>query len=426
MLIPSRRYADPGDLSQRIARGAIPVDEALPIAKQIAEALEAAHEQGILGTAAYMSPEQARGKTVDKRADIWAFGAVLYEMLTGTRAFEDEDVSMTLSKVLQREPDFDALPLTVPARVSQALRVCLRKDPKQRAGDIRDVRLALEGAFETTVPGTAAPAPAIQPRPLWRRALPVVATAVVASAMVGAAAWTLKPTPPLTVSRFALTLGEGQQFMVNNNQTLAVSPDGTRRQGFQLRGRGVVAHGQEGDPRWRHPGTVSSLCDVFTRRPMGGVLGGCDRSGLRFPIRPAVSNDRGDVSDLENLRRPSHVVARWEGAVLQSGPGPIRRGERHDAADLHLRQPGASAETFHRARPSVRAKQRHHARRQAIPRRRRGRTNRVRRAGGSSDSGRAQLVRGAEGARADEVAWRARPHPLRRCETPRFNLELLR
>jgi len=174
-----------------------------------------------------MSPEQARGKTVDKRADIWAFGAVLYEMLTGKRAFNDEDVSMTLSKVLQREPDFDALPPTVPARVSQALRVCLRKDPKQRVGDIRDVRLALEGAFETTVPGTAAPAPAIQPRPLWRRTLPVVAAAVVVSAMVGAAAWTLKPTPPLTVARFAFTLGDGQQFTSGGGLRLAVSPDGT-------------------------------------------------------------------------------------------------------------------------------------------------------------------------------------------------------
>src|SRR5258705_1658041 len=218
------------DLSQRIARGAITLDEALPIAKQIAEALEAAHEQGIihrdlkpanikvradgtvkvldfglakamepavdssrgasmsptlslhatmagviLGTAAYMSPEQARGKTVDKRADIWAFGAVLYEMLTSKRAFDDEDVSMTLSKILQREPDFDALPRTDPARVSQALRVCLRKDQKQRAADIRDVRLALEGAFETTVPEMAAPASAFQPHPLWSRALPVVA-----------------------------------------------------------------------------------------------------------------------------------------------------------------------------------------------------------------------------------------------------------
>src|SRR5262245_17207663 len=150
-------------LAERIKRGPIPIDESLGIAKQICEALEAAHEQGIihrdlkpanikitpdgkvkvldfglakafeaevsksnlsqsptlsmaatnagliLGTAAYMSPEQARGKVVDKRADIWAFGAVLFEMLTGTWAFGDEDVSMTLSKVLQREPNFDAL-----------------------------------------------------------------------------------------------------------------------------------------------------------------------------------------------------------------------------------------------------------------------------------------------------------------------------
>jgi serine/threonine protein kinase len=109
----------------------------------------------IMGTAAYMSPEQARGKPVDKRADIWAFGCVLYEMLTGRRAFEDEDVSLTLSKVLQREPDFDALSEAIPARVRQALRVCLRKDPKHRAGDIRDVRLAMEGAFES--PATPSP-----------------------------------------------------------------------------------------------------------------------------------------------------------------------------------------------------------------------------------------------------------------------------
>ena len=272
------------DLSQRIARGAIPIDEALPIAKQIADALEAAHEQGIihrdlkpanikvrpdgtvkvldfglakamepaagsspnmsmsptittpamtqagmiLGTAAYMSPEQAKGRTVDKRSDVWAFGAVLYEMLTGRRAFEGEDVSDTLARILMKEPDWTALPATVPPAVVTVLRRCLQKDRKQRMRDLGDVSLALEGAFETTVPGTAAPAPAIQPRPLWRRALPVVAAAVVASAMVGAAAWTLKPTPPLTVARFAFALGEGQQFTVSNSQSLAVSPDGTR------------------------------------------------------------------------------------------------------------------------------------------------------------------------------------------------------
>src|SRR5687767_12750529 len=214
------------DLSQRISRGAIPLDEALPIARQIADALEAAHEQGIihrdlkpanikvrpdgtvkvldfglakvmagdavssaagshtisptftspammtsvgmiLGTAAYMAPEQARGKAVDRRADIWAFGVVLYEMLTGTRAFGDEDVSMTLSKILQREPDFDALPSTVPARVRQVLRVCLRKDPKQRVADIRDVRLALEGAFETVGPQTTTTSSAVDRGRLW-------------------------------------------------------------------------------------------------------------------------------------------------------------------------------------------------------------------------------------------------------------------
>ena len=111
----------------------------------------------ILGTAAYMSPGAgARARPSTSAPTSGRSACVLYEMLTGKRAFEDEDVSMTLSKVLQREPDFDALPPSVPARVRQALRVCLRKDPKQRAGDIRDVRLALEGAFETT-PGSMNP-----------------------------------------------------------------------------------------------------------------------------------------------------------------------------------------------------------------------------------------------------------------------------
>jgi serine/threonine protein kinase len=106
----------------------------------------------ILGTAAYMSPEQARGKTVDRRTDIWAFGCVVYEMLTGLRAFDAEDVSLTLSIVLQRDPDFSALPTRVPAHVAHTLRLCLRKDPRQRPSDIRDVRLALDGAFHVDSP----------------------------------------------------------------------------------------------------------------------------------------------------------------------------------------------------------------------------------------------------------------------------------
>ena len=269
------------DLSQRLARGPIPLDEALPIARQIADALEAAHEQGIihrdlkpanikvradgtvkvldfglakvfesasgiaergsgsaslsptitspalmtgvgmiLGTAAYMAPEQARGKAVDKRADIWAFGVVLYEMLTGTRAFADEDVSMTLSKILQREPDFDVLSPALPARVSQALRLCLRKDPKQRVSDIRDVRLVLDGAFESSASQPAAVVPvAVRHRPfLWIAGFGV---AVLAAAVLSIPAVRhLREVPPPETRLDIVTPATGQPA------SFALSPDG--------------------------------------------------------------------------------------------------------------------------------------------------------------------------------------------------------
>ncbi len=266
-------------LADRIAQGAIPVDEAIIIAKQIAEALEAAHEQGIihrdlkpanvkvredgtvkvldfglakalepagagspdvshsptmsaratqagviLGTAAYMSPEQARGKPVDKRADVWAFGVVLFEMLTGKRAFEGEDVSMTLSKVLQLEPDFDAMPSRVPPRVSQTLRVCLTKEWRERASDIHDVRLALQGAFETAGPQASAVAAA---RPLWRRALPSAATFIGGGLVVGVVAWSLWGRPePRSVNRFAIALPAEQPFRGTGRNVMAISRDG--------------------------------------------------------------------------------------------------------------------------------------------------------------------------------------------------------
>ena len=177
-------------LADRIAQGPIPVDEALPVAKQIAEALEAAHEQGVIhrdlkpanglakaldttpegdpsqsptltaaatqmgvivGTAAYMSPEQARGKTVDKRADVWALAVVLFEMLTGQRAFAGGDTSEVLAGVIKSEPEWEALPSALSPLLRSFLRRCLVKDPKQRLRDVADLRLAMEGVFETTV-----------------------------------------------------------------------------------------------------------------------------------------------------------------------------------------------------------------------------------------------------------------------------------
>ena len=104
----------------------------------------------ILGTAAYMSPEQAKGQPVDQRTDVWAFGALLYEMLSGQRAFGGADVPSTLVAVLSGDVDLDALPPATPARLRQVLRTCLRKEPQQRVHHIADLRLAIEGAFESS------------------------------------------------------------------------------------------------------------------------------------------------------------------------------------------------------------------------------------------------------------------------------------
>jgi Tol biopolymer transport system component len=270
-------------LADRLAEGPMPVDEALAAARQIAEALEAAHEQGIihrdlkpanikvrpdgtvkvldfglakamesshaqaashsmaptittpamtqmgmiLGTAAYMSPEQARGKPADRRADVWAFGAVLYEMLTARRAFEDEDISLTLSKVLQRDPDYSVLPAGVPPRVLRVLEVCLRKDPRQRASDIRDVKLALEGAFET--PAAVRPESVTLPRPN-RGAWAVAAVACVAAAVLAVLFYTASRPAPVPAMRLSIAVPDGWELALSRAQGVAtsvvISPDG--------------------------------------------------------------------------------------------------------------------------------------------------------------------------------------------------------
>ena len=187
-----------------------------------------------MGTAAYMSPEQARGNPVDKRTDIWAFGCVFYEMLTGTKPFPGDDVSQTLARVIDRDPDWDALPGTVSPVVDTYLRRCLQKDPRERIRDIGDVGLALAGAFETTAPAPAHVEPrfvAQQPQ-VWQRPGPAVALAMGLVVVAVLAVWTLKPAPvsvPPPVTRTALSVEPSVPVTPSgSHQDVAISRNGDR------------------------------------------------------------------------------------------------------------------------------------------------------------------------------------------------------
>ncbi|MEP6995811.1 MAG: protein kinase, partial [Acidobacteriota bacterium] len=276
----------PGEtLAEKIAAGPIPVEEAVAIARQIAEALEAAHEKGIvhrdlkpanvkltpegtvkvldfglakaltgdasspdvshsptltaaatqagvvIGTAAYMSPEQARGKSVDKRADVWAFGTVLYEMLAGRKAFEGETVSDTLAAVLRADIDWKALPAGSPPAVRQLLERCLERDPKRRLRDIGEARIALEGAPASLIDAGAGVAiGAADARPSRGRAVAwgLIGLALGAALVVGAVA--LRHRQPVRASalRLSVALPQGQSLPVDSLPNFAISRDGAQ------------------------------------------------------------------------------------------------------------------------------------------------------------------------------------------------------
>jgi serine/threonine-protein kinase len=170
-----------------------------------------------------MSPEQARGRFVDQRTDVWAFGCLLFEMLTGQPAFGGEDVMLTLARVLDRDTDLSSIPKTISPAVRHTLKLCLEKDPRRRIADIRDVRLALDGRFETEYPVEDA---AVVAAPFWKRALAPVAALVVGGVIVGAAAWFgLKPEPP-RITKFADVLPEGVAFHNVADYNIALSRDG--------------------------------------------------------------------------------------------------------------------------------------------------------------------------------------------------------
>ena len=267
-------------LADRIAVGPIPLAEALPIARQIADAVGAAHEKGIihrdlkpanikiassgvvkvldlglakvwdgapqadlsasprltapdlggptlLGTPTYMSPEQARGQPLDRRTDIWAFGCVLYEMLTGRPPFAGDTISDTLAAILEREPDGTILPADTPAQIRRLLRRCLEKDRKRRLDSASDARLEIDDAIALPAAETLALAPTPS-----RRVTPAIAALVGLPIIAALVVWILmRPAPagPVLPARFAIVPAPGLPLNVSGlNRDLALSPDGRR------------------------------------------------------------------------------------------------------------------------------------------------------------------------------------------------------
>ena len=270
-------------LADRIAKGPIPLDEALPIAKQIAEALEAAHEQGIihrdlkpanikvrqdgtvkvldfglakvfdpvgaasrngtmsptlsihatqaglvLGTAAYMSPEQARGRPLDRRVDIWAFGCILFEMLTGRPAFAGETLTDIVAAVVTKEPNWAALPAGTPHPMRLLIRRCVQKDQAQRLHDIADARIEMQELGVDPSASVMSSGFLAVTRVRWLVLIPVALAVVLVVDLIGRAFWKGAATTSAPVARLELALPPGVELYANNAPSVAVSPDGRR------------------------------------------------------------------------------------------------------------------------------------------------------------------------------------------------------
>ena len=362
---------DGEDLAARIARGALPLDESLTVARQVADALEAAHDHGIihrdlkpanikvradgtvkvldfglakaiarpetgaanpavmlatvtspmmthagiiLGTAAYMAPEQARGHAVDKRADIWAFGCVVYEMLTGRRAFGGDNVTDTMAAVVRGEPDWAALPGDTPASIRRLLRRCLEKDRKRRLADAADARLEIEAAQSPAADDAGIVAAPQQAR---RLAVPIVATAIVSLLAGAAVAWLATRSAPQAAPVVRLQAafpGQTTLSIAPVGSEVAIAPDGSRI--LYVGQAGAIVAAAAVRP---HDGSRRDLADRRNRARAGSVLFAGRRDG-RVRARRQSPENRGAG------RKPDDDLFRMCARLLRRSLG---RG-RHD------------------------------------------------------------------------------------------------
>jgi eukaryotic-like serine/threonine-protein kinase len=352
--LPSARFLvlellEGGTLADRVGHGPVSLEEAIEIARQIALALQAAHDKGVvhrdlkpsnvaftaagdvkvldfglaklgdagerpitaaslsptitspalmtgvgtlLGTAAYMAPEQTKGKAADKRSDVWAFGCVLYEMLTGKRVFEGDDIADTLANALKIEPDWSRLPSTLPPAIRVLLRRCLAKDARQRCGDMAAALILLEESAQLAPPAPLSPAQAQKPGP-WRRIAVPLAIVIAAALAGGATWWALRAETPRVVRTSIVVAGSA-----GPTTEVAITPDGTRIAFVNNSQTQLLVRGLD-DLEPRPLANGNSLRGVFAS-PDSQSLGYLDSGNVMMRIAvsggPAISVARLDAA----------------------------------------------------------------------------------------------------------------------------------
>ena len=276
----------------------------------------------ILGTAAYMAPEQAKGKLVDKRADIWAFGCVFYEMLAGQQAFQGDDIAEILAAVIKSGANLDLLPAGINPKVRELLARCLEKDFRKRFRDIGDVRYELD-EIQTDPSGTLTqPAAGVLHAP-EKRVLPWVAAAVALTAVIaGAAVWSLKPAPPQEsrpTARFSYTLPQNQTFRNTGRPVVAVSPNG--RQFVYNVGSGLYLRSMDGLNARLIPGTEEDLTNPFFS-PDGQWIGFWSRGDSQLKKVPVAG---GTAVALSTATNPFGASWGADNTILFGQPEGIMR-----------------------------------------------------------------------------------------------------